>query len=108
RVGEIEPERRHLREEGALVRDAVGQDEIERRDAVRRDDEQTPVAEVVRIAHLASMRPVRQRSLNQRRRRHALAPQASAYRGWSVRGRTIDYASRRPMRAKLLSTSRVK
>jgi len=36
----IEPEKRHLRQHAAFVRNACGQDVIERRDAVGGDDQQ--------------------------------------------------------------------
>jgi hypothetical protein len=74
-VGELEPERRHLREHGALVRDPVRQHDVEGADAVRRDDEQAPVAEVIRVAHLAPVRAVGKGRVDEyRRSSHAAGP----------------------------------
>ena len=49
----IEPEIRNLGEHLALTRDAVGHDDIKRRDAVA-GDQQQPVAEVENLADLAA------------------------------------------------------
>src|SRR5208283_1838225 len=54
RFGLREPEIGNLREHFALARDAVGHDDVERGDAVARDEEQ-PVAEVKNFAHLAAL-----------------------------------------------------
>ncbi len=54
----VEPEGGHLGEDGALVRDAVGQDRVEGGDAVGRDHQEAAVAEVVGVAHLAAVEEV--------------------------------------------------
>ena len=51
-VQKLEPEARQAREDLALVGDLVFQDVVERRDAVRCDQQQL-VAEIVQIANLA-------------------------------------------------------
>ena len=51
-VEQLEPEDRNLRQHGALVRNFVFQNVIERGNAVGRDEQQL-VAEIVQVAHLA-------------------------------------------------------
>ena len=50
---QIEPEQRKLRQHAAFVGYSGGQHHVERRQPVRRDDQQ-PVAEIVNVAHLAA------------------------------------------------------
>ena len=50
---EIEPEKRHLRQDAALAGDTLRQDAVERRDAVGGDDEQV-VTDAVNVTHFAS------------------------------------------------------
>ena len=50
----VEPEERDLREHLALVRDRIGQDAVERRQAVRRHKQQR-LAQVEDLAHLAAL-----------------------------------------------------
>ena len=49
----LEPERRQLRQDLALVGNARAEHVVERRDAIGRDDEQV-VADLVDVAHLAA------------------------------------------------------
>ena len=53
-VGQVlEPERRHGGQHPPLVGDRLGHDHVERRDAVRRDQQQPVVAGVVHVTDLA-------------------------------------------------------
>ena len=58
----LEPEGRKAAENGALVRDAGRQDDVEGGDTVSRDHEEI-VAEVVHVPHLATMSEAREFSL---------------------------------------------
>src|SRR5688500_18527441 len=60
---EIEPESRKLAKHGALIRDAGREDNVKGREAVRSYDQQPPVAEIIGVADLAAVGPVRQRGV---------------------------------------------
>ncbi len=64
----LEPERRQLRQDLALVRDARSEDVVEGRDAIGRDDEQV-AADLVYIANFATpvQRQAGQGSFEERR-----------------------------------------
>src|SRR5882757_3732690 len=50
----VEPEQRDLSQHPALMRDAGGQNIVEGRDAVRRDEQQMVAIEIVDVANLAA------------------------------------------------------
>ena len=59
---EVEPEQRQLCQHAALLGDPAGQDEVERRDAVGRDD-QISIAEIVEVTDLAPPDKIQTRKL---------------------------------------------
>jgi hypothetical protein len=55
-TGAGEPEHRNLVQHTALSRDRIGQHDVERREAIGRDDQHVIVVHGIDIAYLAAMR----------------------------------------------------